>query len=112
MEPIRVELHNWPHDRGAGGWVAPYGDPINRWVVKRVHARYVSPRVGFDARDEDGRLLRQRPELHAYLVDLDGADFGLPDYDNVVLHQVPPVGWWFIKDADHEYLERIEKYRV
>jgi hypothetical protein len=112
MEPSRVELHNWPRDCGPGGWVAPYGDPINRWVVVRVHARYVAPRVPFGAVDAAGRPMKRRPELHAYHVDLSGDQWGLPDYTNVVLHQQPPVGWWFIKEADDDYLKEIDKYRV
>ena len=112
MEPSRVELHNWPHDRGPGGWVAPLGDPINWWVVERVHARYVAPRIGFEEYDEQGRRLKQRPELHAYHVDLSGQERGLPDHANVLLHQTPPVQWWWIKPATEEHLARIEKYRV
>lgn len=112
MEPSRVELHNWPHDRGPGGWVGPHGDPIRRWVVRAVHARYVAPRVEAGARDARGRRVRPRPELHAYLVDLAGDELlGLPDYDGVLLHQVP-TGWWFIKVADSEYLEQIERFKV
>jgi hypothetical protein len=111
MEPSRVELHNWPHDRGAGGWVAPQGEPIHRWVVARVHARYVAPAVPFGSVDGNGRPVRQRIELRAYHVDLSGDAMGLPDYDNVLLHQVPPVGQWMIKLATEEHLARIERYR-
>lgn len=113
MEPTRVQLHNWPpNPSDPGGWVAPFGDPIHWWVVKRVYGRYVAPRVEFDARDEQGRPLAQRPELHAYHVDLDGSHHGLPDHDSVVLHQVAPSQSWYVKPADDEYLARIEKYRV
>lgn len=112
MEPSRVELHNWPHNPDeAGGWVMPHGEPISRWKVSKVHARYVAPRIPFGAADANGRPLRPRGEYHAYLVDLEGA-FGLEDYAMVLLHQVPPVGWWMIKPADDESLERIEKWRV
>jgi hypothetical protein len=55
--------------------------------------------------------VRPRPELHAYHVDLSGDALGLPDYDGVLLHQVPPVGQWMIKLADPEHLARIERYR-
>ncbi|MFI7468160.1 hypothetical protein [Nonomuraea sp. NPDC049646] len=111
MDATQVELHNWPHDRGAGGRVAPAGDPINQWVVSRVHARYKSPKIAFDQRDDQGRVLKPRPELHAYLLDLDGSLFGLPDYEKVILCQMPPVGSWWIKQADDEYLARIERWR-
>ncbi|MGP3914323.1 hypothetical protein [Nonomuraea sp. 10N515B] len=112
MEPSRVELQNWPADRGAGGWVAPAGEPLQRWVVKRVHARYVAPAVPFGATDGKGRPLRKRGEYHAYLVDLSGDDWGLPDYERVLVHQAPPVGMWWIKMPDDEHLARMEKYRV
>ncbi|GAA3251592.1 hypothetical protein [Nonomuraea helvata] len=111
MEESHVVLQNWPYDKGAGGWVAPHGDPIRHWVVAKVYARYEAPRVPFDAVDDNGRPLKRRPELHAYLVDLTG-DLGLPDLDHVLLHQVPPVATWMIKPADDEILAKIERYRV
>lgn len=113
MESTRVRLHNWPHNPSEpGGWVMPEGDPLSRWVVTHVHARYVAPRIGFDEKGESGRRLPPRPELHAYVVDLSGEEWGLPDYERVVLHQKPPTRAWFIKPAEDDYLERIEKYRV
>jgi hypothetical protein len=112
MEPIRVVLHNWPHDRGAGGWVMPYGDPIDRWVVTRVYARYVAPKVKAGTVDEHGRRQKLRFETHAYLVDLDGSFSGLPDYERVLLHSAPPGDWWFIKAVDDDYLARIDRYKV
>ncbi|MEV6866946.1 hypothetical protein AB0M44_38890 [Streptosporangium subroseum] len=72
----------------------------------------MAPQIGFNEYDERGRRLKQRPELHAYHVALSGDQWGLPDYDNVLLHQVPPVGWWWINPADEEHLQRIERYRV
>ncbi|TMR11737.1 hypothetical protein ETD86_34780 [Nonomuraea turkmeniaca] len=71
----------------------------------------MAPRVGFDEYDEQGRRIAPRPELHAYHVDLSGAQHGLPDYDGVLLHQTAPAQWWWIKLADAEHLARIEKYR-
>jgi hypothetical protein len=68
--------------------------------------------VPFGAVDAQGRPVKQRPELHAYHVDLDGSLHGLPDHENVVLHQVGPSQSWYIKAADGEYLAQIEKYRV
>lgn len=112
MEPIRVDLHNWPHDRGPGGWVRPHGDPIDQWVVTRVYARYVAPKIQAGTVDEHGRRLKLRFETHAYLVDLDGSVSGLPDYEWVLLHQVPPGGWWYIKAVDEDHLARIERYKV
>ncbi|MFD1546996.1 hypothetical protein [Nonomuraea guangzhouensis] len=112
MEPTRVDLHNWPHDCGAGGWVMPHGDPIDRWEVIRVHARYVAPRVEAGTVDEQGRRLKMRFEAHAYLVDLDGSFSGLPDYERVLLHQEPPGNCWYIKAVDDDYLERIDRYKV
>ncbi|MET9339260.1 hypothetical protein [Nonomuraea sp. NPDC003804] len=111
METTRVELQNWPHDRGPGGWVVPEGQLMARWVVSRVHARYTAPEVPAGAIDERGRPVRRRFEMRAYLVDLDGEKYGLPDYLNVLVHQVPPVGWWYVKAVDGDYLERIERYR-
>ncbi|NUW45562.1 hypothetical protein [Nonomuraea rhodomycinica] len=113
MEPSRVELHNWPYNPAEpGGWVAPYGNPIHRWRVTHVHARYIAPKVLPGDLDEHGRPMKPRIELHAYLVDLDGSQFGLPDHEHVLLHQVPPVGWWLIKPADDEHLARIARFKV
>ncbi|MEV0306520.1 hypothetical protein [Nonomuraea fuscirosea] len=112
MEVLRVVLLNWPYDKRAGGWVAPHGDPIQHWVVTAVHAYYEAPRVPFGAVDHDGRRpLRQRPELHAYHVDLAG-DLGLPDLDHVLIHQVAPAQNWMMKRADAELLAKIERYQV
>jgi hypothetical protein len=112
MEPTRVDLHNWPADHGPGAWIKPHGDPIAHWTVRAVHARYISPRVEAGALDAEGRRLKRRPELHAYLVDLDGdAPLGLPDLERALLYQVPPVGWWMLKTPDADYLGQIDKYR-
>ncbi|WP_219511687.1 hypothetical protein [Nonomuraea ceibae] len=111
METTRVELHGWPHNHGPGGWVAPHGDPVSRWHVTRVYARYVAPEIKPGQRRPDGRPLKRRFEMRAYLVDLDGQPMELPDYERVLVHQVPPVGWWMIKPVDDDYLEGIEKYR-
>lgn len=112
MEASRVDLHNWPPDHGPGGWVVPHGDPINRWHVTAVHARYVAPRVAFGAVDGNGRAVRPRGAYHAYLVDLSGEGWGLEDVDGALLHQVPPNGLWMVKLADADSLARIERYRV
>lgn len=113
MEPSHVNLHNWPHNPSEpGGWVIPEGEPIDRWHVTRVHARYIAPAVPFGATDDRGRPLRPRGEYHAYLVDLAGDGWGMEDLERVLLHQAPPIGRWMIKMADEEHLARIERYRV
>jgi hypothetical protein len=97
--PARVELRAWPQDGTVGGQVAPYGDPVNEWTITLVHARYVAPRTG------------RRFQMKAYLVDLVGGRT-LPDLTRVLLHQVPPVGWWMLKTPTPDDLDRIEQYRV
>lgn len=90
----------------------PYGDPINAWVVTKIHAQYLAPDTRDRGLDPWGKPIR-RWEYSAYLVDLDGREAtGLPDLVRVLLHQVPPVKWWYIKQVDDAYLEKIEKYRV
>jgi hypothetical protein len=81
-----------------GGWLAPYGDPLNQWTVTAIHARYVAPRAS------------RRFRMEACLVDLAG-DRTLPDLTRVLLHQVPPVGWWMLKIPTPADLSRIEQYR-
>lgn len=113
MELARVDLHNWPHNPGeAGGVVIPHGEPINRWHVTVVHARYRAPEIPFGAADENGRPLRRRGERRAYLVDLRGDGWGMDDYDRILLYQTEPNGLWALKTVGEEYLERVEKYRV
>lgn len=107
-----MKLQNWPYEPGPGGWVVPHDDPIVHWTVARVHARYVAPEIGFDERDEHGRRLTPRPELHAYHVDLTGDGWDLRDHGNVLLYQEGRGKWWWIKTADEEHLARIERYRV
>ncbi|MEV0151893.1 MULTISPECIES: hypothetical protein [unclassified Nonomuraea] len=80
-------------------------------MVTRVYARYLAPEVPAGATDEQGRRLKPRFKMRAYLVDLSGDSLGLPDYDHVLLHQVPPVGWWMIKEVDDHYLQRIQRYQ-
>jgi hypothetical protein len=48
--------------------------------------------------------------MKACLVDLSGGRT-LPDPPRVLLHQVPPVGWWYLKDATPDDLARIEQHR-
>jgi len=96
--PVRVELRSWPQVGDIGGHLAPHGEPLNQWTVTAVHARYVVPRTD------------RRFRMEACLVDLAG-DRTLPDLTRVLLHQVPPVGWWYIKDPTPADLARIEQYR-
>ena len=51
-----------------------------------------------------------RFQMRAALVDLRGRP-DLPDLEWVLLHQKPPVGWWWIKPAPDADLARIEQYR-
>ena len=113
MESHRVELHAWYDINKAGGRAHPYGDPINYWTISKIHAQYESPEIPAGSVDSHGRELKRRFMMRAYLVDLDGsAALGLDDLDRVMLHQVPPVGHWWIKRVDDAYLERIEPLRV
>lgn len=113
MESHRVELHAWIDINKAGGRLHPHGDPINYWVVSKIHTRYESPEIPAGSVDSQGRELKRRFMMRAYLVDLDGSEaLGLPNLERVMLHQVPPVGWWYVKQVDEAYLENIEPLRV
>lgn len=104
MEPIRVDLRNWPLDGIVTGWVVPEGKTLAHWTVTRVHAAYRAAEL----RDGNGTVVR--PELRAYLVDLSGR-LGLPDLDRAFLYQVPQLRW-MLRTPDEQYLSRREKYKV
>jgi hypothetical protein len=116
VEPQRVTIGNWPQDLGAGGWVYPYGHPFAHWVVTAVHARYLAPRLLVEEYDpvlgEVVRRVKRFVPLSAYLVDLDGSGDRLASFERVLLHQVPPVGWWYLKDPEEEHLQRMQEYKV
>ncbi|MEV5554974.1 hypothetical protein AB0L44_15100 [Nonomuraea wenchangensis] len=116
MELLPVRLHNWPHDRGAGGWLIPHDDPLVWWVVTKVHARYVAPRE--EVAEYDALLgmvvpqMKRLMTLRAYLVDLDGRATGLNARERVLLHQRPErPAWWFLREVSAEDLGRMERFR-
>ncbi|MFG1977077.1 hypothetical protein ACGFJC_47760 [Nonomuraea fuscirosea] len=119
-ERRRVQIDNWPSDRGPGGWVVPYGHPtIVWWVVTRVHARYVAPprrQLRWDAvLREEVEVVTQRFPLRAYLVDLETAalppELALEPLERVLLHQRPPEYWWWLRHVTEQELAGMEQYR-
>ncbi|MEU4231130.1 hypothetical protein AB0F17_43135 [Nonomuraea sp. NPDC026600] len=116
MELLRVDLLNWPADRGSGGWVVPYDDPLVWWVVTAVHARYEAPRVVVDEYDAlIGMVVpkvKRMNTLRAYLLDLDGTNTGLDVRERVLLHQRGErAAWWFLREVTAKELEEMERYR-
>ncbi|MGV9383576.1 hypothetical protein ACWDRB_47720 [Nonomuraea sp. NPDC003707] len=118
-ELLRVDLANWPHDRGAGGWVVPHdAERIGWWVVTRVHARYVAPRRTVRryeplVRQEVDVVVQPFP-LRAYLVDLDAdwlPEWELEPMEHVLLHQRPPGSWWYLRHVREDELVEMEKFR-
>lgn len=113
---MRVNLLNWPADRGAGGWLIPHDNPLVWWVVTKVHARYEAPRVVVDEFDPLlGMVVPRVKRMHrlrAYLLDLDGLASGLDVRERVLLHQRPErAAWWFLREVAGEELERMEQFR-
>lgn len=110
----RVELRNWPADRGPGGWVAPYGELLY-WVVERVHDVYEAPPRTVTEMNpllgEVERLVQPWP-LRAYLVDLASEWESLPPRRRVLLHQRPGPRWWYLRTPSEQDLARVTKYRV
>ncbi|MFI6296836.1 hypothetical protein ACIBEJ_34965 [Nonomuraea sp. NPDC050790] len=107
-----MELKEWPHDGGAGGRVAPAGEPLTYWVVSAIHARYKAPTGRSPGLDPWGKPI-DPGTYEAYLVDLDGSHMlELASYERVLLHQAPPIGQWYLREVDDAYLAEREKYRV
>jgi hypothetical protein len=119
---LRVALHNWPHDRGAGGWLHPYDergrpDHLVWWVVEHVHALYEVPRE--EIAEYSPLLGMVVPKvtrlftLCAYLLDLT-SEWALPAMKQALLHQRsdPTTPHWFLRQPSEEEIAAMEQYRV
>ncbi|TMR92566.1 hypothetical protein [Nonomuraea basaltis] len=121
MELLRVELANWPYDRGAGGRIHPYSeqrpDYLTWWNVTAVHARFEAPREVIDEYDPFLGMVVPRVvrvfSLRAYLLDLDGSREGLDVRKRVLLCQRPSPRspWWFLREVTEKELAEMEQYR-